>query len=662
MSPMPALPVVRLSFGIGPVNPIPDRHSRVSPVVSKAVSAVPVAAERTTLAESGIGIGTPVEATKGASDHLRGALAAELRDATAPFTNDSTHLIKFHGLYQQDDRDRRKALASKREQLAYSCMVRVAVPGGVLSPLQWAALDRVSDEVADGALRLTTRQGVQFHTVPKTSLRRLVQSVHTELLTTLAACGDVVRNVCACPAPLTGRDPALLTDAATVLANHFRPRTSAYVEIWLEGEQAVSFESGAASPAMIKQGEQAVSFGAAEIPDPVSPLGGDDTGLEPIYGDSYLPRKFKISVAYPGDNCVDVLSQDVGLVPVVANGVSGYAVFVGGGQGQSHARPDDTFPRLATPLGWTPTADVARTIEAVVTVFRDHGNRGDRGRARLKYLLADRGEAWFRAQVEERLGAPLADIPALPAWDLIHDHLGWHESADGTWFLGVRVPSGRVRDSEPVKMRTALREVIAQHVGEVRITANQDVLLCGVAYNDRAAVDDILRAYGVRLTVDLGPVERLAIACPALPTCGQALGEAERILPAIVDELEALLSAQSITRNVRMHMTGCPNGCARPYTAELGIVGRTKKTSDIYLGGSPGGDRLAVKLATDIDLRDLSITLAPIIAEYSSATSGGVDEALGDWAARVGIEKLAELLPVPRVRRRSAIAAATDNE
>ncbi len=614
-----------------------------------AVSAVPSTAERTTLADSAIGVGTPVEATKAESDHLRGALVAELHDAAAPFTTDSTHLLKFHGLYQQDDRDRRKALAAKREQLAYSCMVRVAVPGGVLSPSQWAALDRVSDEVADGALRLTTRQGVQFHTVPKTSLRQLMQSVHAELLTTLAACGDVVRNVCSCPAPLTGRDPALLTDAATALADHFRPRTSAYVEIWLEGEQAVTFE-------------EAVSSQLAAIPDPVSPLGGDDTRLEPIYGDSYLPRKFKISVAHPGDNCVDVLSQDVGLVPVTVHGMNGYAVFVGGGQGQSHARPDDTFPRLATPLGWTPTADVARTIEAVVTVFRDYGNRGDRGRARLKYLLADRGEAWFRAQVEERLGAPLADVPALPAWDLIHDHLGWHESADGTWFLGVRVPAGRVRDTEAVKMRTALREVVAQHVGEVRITPNQDVLLCGVAYNDRAAVDDILRAYGVRLSVDLGPVERLAIACPALPTCGQALGEAERILPAIVDELEALLSAQSITRNVRMHMTGCPNGCARPYTAELGIVGRTKKTSDIYLGGSPGGDRLALKLATDVDLRDLSITLAPIIAEYGAATSGGVDEALGDWAARVGIEKLAELLPVPTVRRRSAMAAATDDE
>lgn len=589
-------------------------------------------AERTTLTTSGPGVGTPVEAAKAVSDHLRGALIAELHDAAAPFTTDSTHLIKFHGLYQQDDRDRRKALAAKREQLAYSCMIRVAIPGGVVTPRQWAALDRVSDEVADGALRLTTRQGIQYHTVPKAGLRHLIQTVHAELLTTLAACGDVVRNVCACPAPLAGRDPGVLTGVAAALADHFRPRTTAYVEIWLDGEQAMSFGDNGA------------------------------TGVEPIYGDTYLPRKFKIAVAPPGDNCVDVLSNDVGLVPIAVDGVDGYAIFVGGGQGQSHARPDDTFPRLATPLGWVATADLMRTVEAVVTVFRDHGDRGDRGRARLKYLLADRGEVWFRTEVESRLGAPLLDVPALPAWDLIHDHLGWHADNEGTWFLGVRVPSGRVRDTDAVRLRTALREVIAAHVGEVRITPNQDVLLCGVAYDDRSKVDDILRTYGVRLSVDLGPVERLAIACPALPTCGQALGEAERILPGIVDEVESLLSAHSITRNIRLHMTGCPNGCARPYTAELGIVGRTKKTSDIYLGGSPGGERLGVRLATDVELRDLKRTLEPVVAEYAAASSSGAHESFGDWAHRVGVEKLSELLPTPAPRRRGPVSADGNDE
>ena len=589
-------------------------------------------AERTTLTTSGPGVGTPVEAAKAVSDHLRGALIAELHDAAAPFTTDSTHLIKFHGLYQQDDRDRRKALAAKREQLAYSCMIRVAIPGGVVTPRQWASLDRVSDEVADGALRLTTRQGVQYHTVPKAGLRHLIQTVHAELLTTLAACGDVVRNVCACPAPLAGRNSDVLTGVASALADHFRPRTTAYVEIWLDGEQAMSFGDNGA------------------------------TAVEPIYGDTYLPRKFKIAVAPPGDNCVDVLSNDVGLVPIAVDGVDGYAVFVGGGQGQSHARPDDTFPRLATPLGWVATADLMRTVEAVVTVFRDHGDRGDRGRARLKYLLADRGVAWFRTEVEGRLEAPLLDVPVLPAWDLIHDHLGWHADHEGTWFLGVRVPSGRVRDTDAVKLRTALREVIAAYVGEVRITPNQDVLLCGVAYDDRSKVDDVLRTYGVRLSVDLGPVERLAIACPALPTCGQALGEAERILPGIIDEVESLLSAHSITRNIRLHMTGCPNGCARPYTAELGIVGRTKKTSDIYLGGSPGGERLGVRLATDVELRDLKRTLEPVVAEYAAASSSGAHESFGDWAHRIGVEKLSELLPTPAPRRRSAAVAADGDD
>ena len=619
-----------------PSSPSPSSSAAPSTAASSpsaAASSPSSAAERTTLTTSGPGVGTPVEATKAVSDHLRGALIAELRDATAPFTTDSTHLIKFHGLYQQDDRDRRKALAAKRAQLAYSCMIRVAIPGGVVTPRQWAALDRVSDEVADGALRLTTRQGIQFHTVPKAGLRHLIHTVHAELLTTLAACGDVVRNVCACPAPLAGRDPGVLTGVASALADHFRPRTTAYVEIWLDGEQAVSFGDTAST----------------------------GSGVEPIYGDTYLPRKFKIAVAPPGDNCVDVLSNDVGLVPIAVDGADGYAVFVGGGQGQSHARPDDTFPRLATPLGWVATADLMRTVEAVVTVFRDHGDRGDRGRARLKYLLADRGEAWFRAEVEGRLGAPILDVPALPAWDLIHDHLGWHADNEGTWFLGVRVPSGRVRDTDAVKLRTALRETIATHVGEVRITPNQDVLLCGVAYADRAKVDDILRAYGVRLSVDLGPVERLAMACPALPTCGQALGEAERILPGIVDELESLLHTHRVTRNIRLHVTGCPNGCARPYTAELGIVGRTKKASDIYLGGSPGGERLGVRLATDVELRDLTRTLEPIVAEYAAATSSGTNESFGDWAHRVGVEKLAELLPEPAPRRRVSASVESDD-
>ena len=593
--------------------------------------------ERVTLAANGGGVGTPVEGVKATSDHLRGALVAELHDAAAPFTNDATHLIKFHGLYQQDDRDRRRALAAKREPLAYSVMVRVAIPGGVVTPAQWAALDRVSDEVADGALRLTTRQGIQFHTVPKTGLRHLIATVHAELLTTLAACGDVVRNVCACPAPLAGRDHGVVSGAAAALADYFRPRTTAYVELWLDGEQALS------------------------IGDTLSAqTGGEAPAVEPIYGDTYLPRKFKISVAPPGDNCVDVLSQDVGLVPIEVNEVPGYAIFVGGGQGQSHARPDDTFPRLATPLGWVRTADVARTIEAVVTVFRDYGDRGDRGRARLKYLLADRGELWFRAEVESRLPNPLADVPPLPRWDLIHDHLGWHEAADGTWFLGVQVNAGRVKDTESLKLRTALRTVVATYASEVRITPNQDVLLCGIAYADRAAVDAVLVAHGVRTTLDLGPVERLALACPALPTCGQALGEAERILPGIVTEIETLLRAQNIDRPLRMHITGCPNGCARPYTAELGIVGRTKKTSDIYIGGSPGGDRLGVRLATEVDLRDLSSALAPVFAEYAAATSGGVDESFGDWAASVGVDKLAELVPAKAPRR--ARATAGDDE
>ena len=556
--------------------------------------------------EAGAAVPATPEDVKRSSAHLRGDLSSELADRGDRFSADSTVLLKFHGIYQQDDRDQRRARTQARQELAYSCMVRTSVPGGVLTADQWLALDGLADEVGGGALRITTRQGIQYHGVVKRDLRHLVGTLNRHLVSTLSACGDVVRNVSCCPAPHDDRRQDALLAHARHLAARFRPQTGAYYEVWLDGEQAVT-----ASPA-------------------------SDAAEEPFYGDVYLPRKFKIGLAWPGDNCIDVFTHDVGIVPVERDGAEGFVVLVGGGLGMSHAREDDTYPRLATPLGWCEPSRLGEVVEAVVAVQRDHGNRGDRHRARLKYLIDERGEAWFRDAVEARLGRPLADAPELPVWTTADEHLGWHRQADGRWFLGVHVDSGRVRDDGDQRQRSALREIVARFGTEVRLTARQDILLCGVEGRDRRAVEAILREHGVALAEELPPVRRLAVACPALPTCGQALAEAERVLPKISATVEDGLASVGLDgTEVRVHVTGCPNGCARPYTAEIGIVGRTKTAYDVYVGGAATGERLARRLATGVKLADLGDRLRPLLERYQQERLDG--EGVGDFANRLGL-------------------------
>jgi sulfite reductase (ferredoxin) len=546
---------------------------------------------------------TPEE-VKRSSGHLRGTLAKELAEGGDRFSAENQVLLKFHGIYQQDDRDQRKARTQARQDLAYICMVRAAVPGGVLTSDQWLAMDRLADEVGGGALRITTRQGVQYHGVHKGDLTELIATLNRHLVTTLAACGDVVRNVTCCPANHDDRRQDGLLAHARQLATRFRPRTAAYYEVWLDGEHAVSAQRA------------------------------EDE--EPLYRDVYLPRKFKIGLAWPGDNCIDVYTQDVGIVPVGHGGRDGFVVLIGGGLGLSHAREEDTYPRLATPLGWCPAGELGEVVEAVVTVQRDHGNRGDRHRARLKYLVDTQGEAWFRAEVEARLGRPLADAPDLPRWTTADEHLGWHRQPDGRWFLGVHVDSGRVVDGPAHRQRSALREVVARFGCEVRLTARQDILLGDIEGRDRRAVEAVLREHGVALAEELPPVRRLAVACPALPTCGQALAEAERVLPAITATVEEELGALGLGgTEVRVHVTGCPNGCARPYTAEIGIVGRTKTSYDVYVGGAATGERLARRLATGVKLAALGESLRPVLERYRHERGSG--EGIGDYCDRVGL-------------------------
>ncbi|MEZ5411386.1 MAG: NADPH-dependent assimilatory sulfite reductase hemoprotein subunit [Acidimicrobiales bacterium] len=574
-----------------------------------------------------------VEQVKADSSHLRGDLAAELGDGTDHFGASSVNLLKFHGIYQQDDRDQRRARTSSGGQLAFSCMVRCSVPGGILRREQWAEIDRLADEVGDGSLRLTTRQGVQYHFIHKGGLKPLIGALNRRLVTTYAACGDVVRNVMFSSTPEAGRPLERVEALGRVLANRFKPRSEAYWELWLDGERAVS-----AGP-------------PASVP-------------EPIYGDTYLPRKFKIGVTWPGDNSIDVYTQDVGLVLVPGpDGADGAVVLAGGGLGRSASDPT-TFPRLAEPLAWVPEPELPDVVEAIVTIFRDFGNRDDRSKARLKYLVEERGIGWLKAAVEGRLGRPLADPVALPPWGGARDHLGWHRMDDAAngeddlWFLGLPVPTGRLNDgpaggdsdgagSPGPERRTAVRTILASLADHVRITPHQDLLLCGIRGADKAAVEEILARHRVPRAEHLPLAVLSSMACPALPTCAQALGEAERILPQLTELLDGLLRQRRLHEvRIETRVTGCPNGCARPYVAELGVVARTKRNYDVYVGGDAAGTRLAVPLVESVPLPKLDTVLAPLLDGYAATRKRG--EGFGDWAVRTGIDTVGPTLPTFR--------------
>ncbi len=541
------------------------------------------------------------EEVKRAGRGLRGSISSAIRDPDPSFSEDDATILKFHGVYQQDDRDVRTERRSRGLGQDWIFMVRAAVPGGVLTPAQYLVLDTLADEVGNGTLRITTRQGVQWHHIRKEGLRPLLATLNRHLVTTLAACGDVVRNVVSCPAPLPGR--AELTETARLLADHFRPRTRAYYEVWVDGERAVTAEEA--------------------------------TMTEPIYGESYLPRKFKIALAHPGDNCVDVYSNDVGVIPVLGDGPRpGYTILVGGGLGRAHNKPE-TYPRLADPFCRVETDALTAVITAIVTVQRDHGNRSDRSHARLKYLIDDWGLERFRAEVEERLGRRL-DPPVTPAWTSGDDHLGWHRAADGSWFLGLAVENGRVVDADQSRLRTALRTAVADLEPTITLTPQQNIVLGGLDDSRRDELERILDTHAVPLPHRVPVTIRHAMACVALPTCGLAVTDAERSLPRVARRLHAELVDLGLESDtVRVRMTGCPNGCARPYTAEIGLVGRRKGRYDLHLGADAIGSRLNVLVAEAVPEDEIVPTLRPLLEAYRSDRLNG--EGFGDFCHRTGI-------------------------
>lgn len=552
-----------------------------------------------------------VETSKRTSRGLRGGIAADLAGPSPQVSKDTYNLLKFHGSYEQYDRDTATELKQAGQEKDWQFMARVRIPAGRLTAAQYLALDALSDRVANGTLRITTRQALQFHGILKWNLTEAIAAVDATLLTTFGACGDVVRNVMSTPAPVRDGLHARLEADARMLSEKLLPRSNAHREIFVDGE---ALDDAPAEP-------------------------------EPLYGATYLPRKFKIALAHAGDNTVDALANDLALIALddSADGQGGYLLAAGGGLGMTHNKPR-TYPRLATPLAWVPREGLLRAAEAVVALHRDLGDRSDRKRARLKYVLDDIGIEAARARLEALHGAPLAPPPLLPRFN-VPDHLGWHAQGDGRFWLGVPVPSGRIANTGTVRLRTALREVVARFGLDPILTPTQDILLSNVLAGDRDAVDAALRGHGVVPDAKLAPVERWALACPALPTCGLALAEAERVRDPMVGAIHAALSRHGLgDEKLSVRITGCPNGCARPYTGDIGIVGRTPGTYALYVGGDFAGTRLSQPLTEKVPEAAVADVLEPLFAAFA-AWRLGPDEGFGDFCHRIGHTALFALLP-----------------
>lgn len=539
------------------------------------------------------------EIIKDAVPTLAGAIAATIADPQADrFSEDDIQFLKFHGVYQQDDRDLRKT--GKK----YIMMVRGRIPGGVLTPKQWCVFDDLANHYGNQTLRITTRQSIQFHGVVKSGLRMLVKGINESLLSTLAACGDVNRNVMAPPTPAFTKARELVFEDCQRVADALKPRTKAYHAIWLEGVQL-------------------------NLDDPAN-----KEFVDPLYGKQYLPRKFKTAFVIPPLNDMDVFTNDIGFIAIVENGqLAGYNLAVGGGMGRSHGN-EQTYPRLADLLGFLKPEHLVQVAQAVLTIHRDYGDRTDRKHARLKYVVQERGVDWIRAQIEERAGVKLE--PARPAeFTTTGDLYGWHQQVDGRWFLTLYVQTGRVRNHDGYRLKTALR-TIAERFGnlEFRLSANQNVILANVTEADKDAINALLAEHGVKTENQASVLHSAALACPALPTCGLALAESERMLPGLIDRIESLCAEIGLAgEELIIRSTGCPNGCARPYMAEIGFVGKAPGRYQLWLGGNTAGTRLNRLWRDVVKDADIENELRPMLTRYAKERQPS--ERFGDWCERV---------------------------
>jgi sulfite reductase (NADPH) hemoprotein beta-component len=544
------------------------------------------------------------EHLKEASRFLRGTIEEGLaEEITGAISEDDQQLVKFHGMYLQDDRDLRAERSKKKMEKAFAFMVRLRIPGGELTPVQWLKVDEIARNYSNHTMRLTTRQTFQLHGIIKSNLKTTLQELDKSLLDTLAACGDVNRNVIACSNPYQTRAHADVLKLAEDLSDHFKPQGGAYREIWLDGEKIAGSDP-------------------AETPN------------EPIYGKTYLPRKFKIAIAIPPENDIDVFAHDLGFIAITdGNGtIAGYNVTVGGGMGMTHGEPD-TYPRTADVMGFCEPDQVIPVAEGVLTVQRDWGDRSNRKHARLKYTVEDRGLGVFRAEVEKRSGVKLGP-PKFYHFESTGDRIGWVEGENGNHHLTLFIENGRVKDDGEKRLMTGLREIAKIHKGDFRCTANQNVIVANVPAEERPRIEKLVAEYG--FDSNLSGLRRNSMACVALPTCGLALAESERYLPALVDALDERLALHGLSGDdIVIRMTGCPNGCARPYLAEIGLVGKGPGRYNLYLGAAFNGTRMSKLYAEDVEHDGIVAKLDPLFDAY--AKKRWDKERFSDFMIRTGV-------------------------
>jgi sulfite reductase (NADPH) hemoprotein beta-component len=551
------------------------------------------------------------EEIKAAIPTLAGNIAATCADTAADqFSADDQQFLKFHGIYQQDDRDQRKV------QKKFIMMARGRIPGGVMTSKQWLVFDELASKYGNNTLRITTRQSIQFHGIVLQNLRALVKGINDSLLSTLAACGDVNRNVMAPPTPAytAARDQVFQYshDVAMALA----PKTTAYHAIWIDGVQ-------------LKLDEQE-----------------NKDFVDPLYGKTYLPRKFKVGFAIPPVNDIDIFTNDIGFIAIVENEqVVGYNVVVGGGMGRSHGN-EHTYPRLGDLVGFITPDKLIDVSKAVLTIHRDFGDRTDRKHARLKYVVQEKGVTFMQREIEQRANVKLAS-PRPFKFTTTGDLYGWRKQVDGNWFLGLFVEMGRVKDTENVHLKTALRQVARNFPNaEFRLSANQNVILANVSDTDKQGIDTLLNQHGVKTADQTTALHLAAIACPALPTCGLSLSESERYLPGLIDRIEKLCDEAGIGgEEIVIRMTGCPNGCARPYMAEIGFVGKAPGRYQVWLGGDTAGMRLNRLWKDVVKDAEMENELRPLLTRYAKERTSG--ERFGDWAARTVWNEIPAASPKP---------------
>jgi sulfite reductase (NADPH) hemoprotein beta-component len=544
---------------------------------------------------------TEVEVIKANSRHLRGTIAEGLLDPlTGAIAAPDTQLSKFHGIYQQDDRDIRSERTRQKLEPAFSFMIRARIPGGLVTTSQWLGLDRIATEHANQTVRLTTRQAIQYHGVVKRKLKQTIADINQATLDTIAACGDVNRNVMSPPLPALSTVHREVQHYAEALSEHLMPKSRAYHEIWLDGEKIESSK-----------------------PE-----------VEPIYGDTYLPRKFKAAFVIPPQNDVDVFTQDLGLITIVKDGkVTGFNVSVGGGMGMTHGETD-TFPRLGDVLGFIKPESINAVAEAVVTTQRDYGDRTNRKHARLKYTIEDRGVDWFRSEVEQRAGVRFGD-PEKFSFAANGDVYGWQKDDLGAWHYGLFVENGRVADVGERRLLSGLRAIAKQHNSEFRLTPNQNLIISKVAQSDKDGIEALLLEYGIENSVHSSPLRLNSMACVAFPTCGLAMAESERYLPSLIDKLDASLKNHGLADEpITIRMTGCPNGCARPYVAEIGLVGKAPGRYTVFLGAGFAGERLGAPYLDNVNEAEILDAINPLFASFSSDRLEG--EHFGDFLLRSG--------------------------